>query len=109
MEAKYLNWKYLDIVSDMFGFYDGNKYRKNTKFFKLLWTILSDDDDATPSIDDVFRASPNPYTKTSKVSMRYGIKRTGQTWLEGIDSDIFGERFQREYIRRWNLANDLVQ
>lgn len=109
MEAKHLNWKYLDIMVDMFGYNDGTKYRKNRVFFKSLWKILCDDPTEPASIDNVFDADgAKQYTKTSMVMMKSGIKRAGKQWLEGIDGDIFGERFQREYIRRWDIEDEQV-
>ena len=103
MENKYLSWRYMDIVGDMFRYYDGSKCRRNKKFFKSLWKLLHTQENV--SIDDVFNNMNVSYSKNTKQMIRSNIKHSGQQWLEGLDGDIFGKRFELEYIRRWDIYN----
>ena len=103
MESKYLSWRFMDVVGDMFGYYDGSKYRRNKEFFKSLWVVLHTQEAVT--IDDVFNNMDIPYSKNTKQMIRSNIKRGGWQWLEGLDGDIFGRRFELEYIRLWNIYN----
>lgn len=90
---------YLQIVDDMFAFYDGKQMRRNTKFLKTLRSVLVKIEH--PSLDDVWAHAERKYSETTKKQNRSWIKRTG--WLTG---NRFDERFFQEYMRRWNLLND---
>ena len=106
MEMKHINWKYFEITEEMFAMFDGDKYRKNRGFFKLLWKTLSNNIDACESIDDIFRENAStPYTPSSMESMSYIIRRAGWRWLEGVNGDVFGDRFKQEYVRRWDIMD----
>ena len=107
MDPRYLEWDYMRIINSMFEYYDGDKHRKNKRFFKALWKILHHDPKGYVSIGYVFNTINDPkYAEISIRSISYGLKRAGSKWLEGLDGDLFGPRFHKEYVRRWHDAND---
>lgn len=103
MDSKYLSWGFLEVIGVMFNYYDGSKHRSNKAFFRTLWGMLNNQE--TPTIDEVFDTMNPQYADTTRIMLKNGLKRTGRFWLEGLDGDVFGKRFEEEYIFQWTVYN----